>query len=245
MNKSKLNIIYESLGRQLIAANIIVFGFLICIEICGILSNKQITFPFLSILSNVSYGFIASTVFYVIMIALPQEIQRSHLSRFLNNKISFIKKRFDLLFISLNQSSKYPRSIDHNNINIPNEEEMKEILMGVSNSNIESPYHKVNGDWLGYFEMIRQKTREDIFSMFQFSDILDKEIIGKLSEIDDIINNQLFLEFNHATQNLEFFAHPIREAMILSHDISNIYRNKYSHYLKEHSKRYSKRNKKS
>jgi hypothetical protein len=175
MNKSKLNIIYESLGRQLIAANIIVFGFLICIEICGILSNKQITFPFLSILSNVSYGFIASTVFYVIMIALPQEIQRSHLSRFLNNKISFIKKRFDLLFISLNQSSKYPRSIDHNNINIPNEEEMKEILMGVSNSNIESPYHKVNGDWLGYFEMIRQKTREDIFSMFQFSDILDKE----------------------------------------------------------------------
>lgn len=203
----------------------------------------KLDFIFSSIIKNISYGIVASTIFYIIVIVIPQERKRSYISRFLSNKISAINTRLDILLIHIYENSTVKFDFGSQRPEIASRDKMKAICQSVDVEEVRSKISIFQGNWLDYLENLSENTKNDIHDLFQFSEILDPELVGLLSEVEDIANNRLSYEMKIGNRDIELFADPIREAIILSRKASDIFRENYHHHFKEHSARYVTREK--
>ena len=235
--------VLRGLGWKLILLNLCTVIFLISLEVCEYITAIRLDFIFLPILNNISYGIVASTIFYIIVIIIPQERKRSHISRFLSNKISAINTRLNLLLTHIYENSTEKFEFNPQRPELASKDKMKVICKSVDINKVKSRTSVFQGGWLNYLENISKNTKNDIHDLFQFSDILDPKLVGLLSEIEDIANNRLSYEMQIGNSDIELFTSPIREIVILSREASGVYRENYHHHLKEHSARYRIREK--
>lgn len=234
--------VFKDLGWKVILLNFLASAFISYIEIGGYISGSKIDFLFSNTFNNLSYGIIVSTIFYIIVILLPKDNKRNHISRFLSNKIGAVYYRLNVLLTHINDSSTSSKKINVNlHEELPSLEVMAKLCKLVDARNIVSPMTKTQSDWLVYLESIAQSTKNDVSDILQFSDLLSSELVGVLSEIDDIASNRLSYEMKIGNTDIEVFAEPILEIVLLSREATKLYQKDYKHYIKSHSKRYRER----
>lgn len=201
----------------------------------ALVSVDELTKTFLV---NISYAILSSTIFYVIVVWYPHARRKNHNYRYITNKISIINSRVTTLIVLIKENSDAPLDKGYS---IPDSDTMDVLCRAIDASKMNSSVHLVAGNWFSYINSFSQSIRSDLTSLFQFSELLSDELLGVLSEIEDVANNHLSFSMPPPNKDICIVSHAVRELALLSDQSLTMFEREFKVYQKYHDRRYHKR----
>jgi hypothetical protein len=140
-------------------------------------ASNRVLYHFLSLISKLSYSYIAAFVFYFVAVHLPKERRKSKLFLYLNNRFAGV--HHDILYLFSNLDRIIGGDIKTQYLTT---EELKGILNGHDAS---APLMSSGFDnFHAYFKWQWNKTRQTIDEILVFNDLLNPTVLNYLSLIE-------------------------------------------------------------
>ncbi len=214
--------VFRGIGSGLLAIN--------CAAIVVLIWNwtSNCVPPALEVISRLAYALIGSTIFYTIVVYLPKEARKQKIARYLNNQIGSIDHRMRTLIVLIRESA---GELPDPGYAIPDVETMIRLCTSINPSKITSKHHSVAGSWFDYIGRVGQAIQIDLQTVFHFNDLISKDVLGTLADLDDVLKMHLVMG-PYANGDLSAWARPIRDARILSRRACEEFRASSDHYVK-------------
>lgn len=165
---------------------------------------------------KVCYSIFAAYLFYFINIHIPKEIRKVKTYRLINNHVLSIEGMYESLLITIFMP--VDATISKEKLEGMNRFDFQKLCKKINpQSAVSSKNMFANGQFKTHYELIHyvmSKIKVNLNELFVLNDLIDTELLRRLTIINDITHKQYIFDF-HNFDNSDLTA--------LSHDFSELY----------------------
>lgn len=162
------------------------------------------------------YSIFAAYLFYVINIHVPKEIRKVKTYRLINNHVLSIERLYELLLLTMFEP--VDKTINKERLEKMNRFDFQKVCRKIDpRSKVGSTNMFANGVFNTHYELIHYvmaKINSNLNELFMFHDLLDADLLRRLTTIKDMVNKYYLFDF-HTFGNSDMTA--------LSHDFHELY----------------------
>lgn len=178
------------------------------------------------------YSIFAAYLFYVINIHIPKEIRKVKTYRLVNNHVLSIEGLYELLLLTMFKPVN--QTIDKDQLEKMNRFDFQKVCREIDpRSKIGSTNMFANGVFNTHYELIHyvmSKINSNLNELFIFHDLLDADLLRRLTTIKDMVNKYYLFDFQtFANTDMTALSHDLHELYAECQKMVDVFFKKYRH----------------